>query len=55
MNADDAGSKAVPGDSSLVCAVVVAVAEARGVAPETLPPLYDAIDTEALERPFALL
>jgi preprotein translocase subunit SecF len=33
--------------------VVVAVAEARGVAPETLPPLYDAIDTEALERLFA--
>jgi len=31
----------------------VAVAEARGVAPETLPPLYDATDTEAVERLFA--
>jgi hypothetical protein len=41
-------------DGSVSLSVVEAVAEAEGVAPEALtPPLYEAIDPDALERVFA--
>lgn len=39
-------------DSSLTLAVVEAVAAASNTPSEDLPPLYDVIDTEALERLF---
>lgn len=39
-------------DRSLTLAVIEAVAAASDTPPENLPPLYDVIDTEALERSF---
>lgn len=35
--------------NSIVYRIVTAVAEHEGTRPETLPPLFDAVDTEALE------
>lgn len=40
-------------DGSVSVAVVTAIAERRGVSPTELPPLYDAIDPDAMDALFA--
>ena len=42
-----------PRDEPITDAIVTAVADAEGVDPLELPPLWDVIDTEALEALFA--
>ena len=37
------------GNRSLAGAIAAAVAETKGVAPESLPPLYESIDPDALD------
>ncbi|WP_435179955.1 HalOD1 output domain-containing protein [Halorussus sp. AFM4] len=44
---------ATAGDRSVCQSVVEAVAEAEGVEPEELDPLYEVIDPDALEELFA--
>lgn len=37
-------------DTSLTVKIINAVADQKGADPETLPPLYDVIDADALDR-----
>ncbi|PSP97408.1 hypothetical protein BRC94_10275 [Halobacteriales archaeon QS_5_70_17] len=53
MSTDDVRGRSVSGNRSLAGAIAAAVAETKGVAPESLPPLYESIDPDALERLFA--
>lgn len=48
----DATTVTTDRDDSLSCAVIDAVAEAEGVDPTEIPPLYTAVDPEALDSLF---
>lgn len=53
MSTDDVRGRSASGDGSLASTIAIAVAETKGVPPESLPPLYDTVDPDALERLFA--
>jgi len=53
MKAPTAIKTTVTDSDSLTVAIVSAVAESKGVAPVDLPPLYNAIDVDALSALFA--
>lgn len=53
MNAPTPTETTVSDSDSLTVAIVSAVAESKGVSTTDLPPLYDAIDLDALSALFA--